>query len=51
MEFAFLDRQKQLVIFIPTDCKADGIGRSTINIALEINTWSGKDFIVKANTL
>lgn len=51
MRFIFLNRQKELVISILTDCAADNIRGNTIYIILEINTRIEKDFIIKTNTL
>lgn len=49
--FTFLDRQRELVIFMLTDYSADIIRGNIIYTTLGINTRVGKDFIVKANIL
>lgn len=49
--FTFLNKQKKLIMSALANCSTDSIGKSTIYIALKINTRARKDFVFKANIL
>lgn len=51
MVFTFVDKQRELVISVPTSCAADSIRGNTIHTTLEIITRVEKDFVIKVNML
>lgn len=49
MEFAFVDKCKELIISAPAGCAAKNNGSSTVHTAFEVNTCRGRNYVAKIN--